>query len=353
MMGAAPPGRRARARVCGLLAVSAGLLVACGSSSSSKSNSSSPQSHSAAASGSSQPVNIAYFATQLDNPYVQADIKGAKDEAAASHATATVLNANLNPQTQLSQCEDAVTSGKYQALEISAVVGTVMRGCVTQAAAKHIKVISIDAPLGPSYSTLKPQYSGVTGVVRETEVQQGQVLAQYIKQACASKSPCSVGQITGSPSLASDGVITSSMVAGLRSNANIKLVATTSGNYLESGGQAAAQSMLAAHPDLNVIVAQADQMAIGAQKAVTSAHKLRKVLLIGDGGSTDAAKATCAGIWEGTVDPHPYDIGKLGAQIAIAEVRGQSTPTEINSAAKAPGIDKSNCATVKGQFSIG
>jgi ribose transport system substrate-binding protein len=333
-----------------LAILAAAMIAACGSSSKSSSSADatgSPAASNATASSGDKPVKVAYFVTQLDNPFTAADIQGAKDAAAAMNSSVTVFNANFNPQTQLSQCQDAVTSGQYQVLEISPVVSTVLKSCIAQAEAKKIKVIAIDGPLGPSYTTLAPQTSGVTGTVLQTGVQQADIQLKYIKQACATHPSCQVGEIIGAP----DGLVNlmeKTISSGLASDPHIKIVATANGQYLESAGQSAAQDMIAAHPGINVIDAYADQMAMGAQKVLQSDGKLKTVQLIGDGGSTNAATDICSGYWTGTVDANPYRTGYDGARIGIEQARGGKPQSEVDPATDPPALDKSNCAHTGG-----
>jgi ribose transport system substrate-binding protein len=319
------------AKILAALALIAGVSLvvsACGSSGSSSTGSSSSTGGRSGTSG--KHVSVAYLVSQLGNPFTEADIAGAKAYAAANNGSLTVFNGNTNPQTQLSQCEDAVSSGKYQALEVSPVVGTAMAGCVAQAKAKHIRVIAIDNPLGASFATLKPQMSGVTGSVMETQVTQGDILGNEIKRACTSKSNCQVGLIIGSPEFASNPVAEAAIKKTLAGDSQIHIVATAAGNYTAAGGQSAAQDMIAAHSGINVLATFADQMAMGAQKVLTTDGKLKTVQLTGDGGSTNALTAICKGYWAGTVDANPYETGYDGARIAILQVRGQNPQSEID-----------------------
>jgi ribose transport system substrate-binding protein len=337
------------AKVIAAVALIAGLslvVAACGSSGSSSAGSTSNTGGGAASTTSGKPVSVAYLVSQLGNPFTEADIAGAKAYAAANNGSITVFNGNTNPQTQLSQCENAVTSGKYQALEISPIVGTALTGCVAQAKAKHIKVIAIDNPLGASFATLKPQMSGVTGSVMLNQVTQGDILGNEIKRACASKSNCQVGLIIGSPTFASNPVAEAAIKKTIAGDPQIHIVATAAGNYTEAGGQSAAQDMLAAHSGINILATFADQMAMGAQKAVTTAGKLKTVQLTGDGGSTNALTAICKGYWIGTVDANPYETGSDGAKLAILQVRGQNPPSEV--APQPNELTKANCGKASG-----
>src|ERR1700722_16173988 len=51
----------------------------------------------------SQPLKIALFLPALVTPYLQANLKGAQDEAAKTGATVSVFDAKADPMNQLNQ----------------------------------------------------------------------------------------------------------------------------------------------------------------------------------------------------------------------------------------------------------
>jgi len=97
---------------------------------------------------------------------------------------------------------------------------------------------------------------------------------------------------------------------------NVDVVAEGETFYNPANALKAAQTMLQAHSDLNVIVG-ADQGATGAQQALTG----QKVTLIGYGGGGVGLKAVASGAWYGTVVQRPATEGKLAMQCAIKAVK--------------------------------
>ena len=89
----------------------------------------------------------------------------------------------------------------------------------------------------------------------------------------------------------------------------VKVVAEGETFYNPANALKAAQTMLQAQPDMNVIVG-ADQGATGAQQALNG----KKVTLIGYGGGGVGLKAVGSGAWFGTVMQRPATEGKLGMQ---------------------------------------
>ena len=88
---------------------------------------------------------------------------------------------------------------------------------------------------------------------------------------------------------------------------NIQVVAEGETFYNPANALKAAQTMLQAQPDMDVIIG-ADQGATGAQQALGG----KKVTLIGYGGGRSASSAVKSGAWYGTVDAAAGHRGQAG-----------------------------------------
>ncbi len=76
-------------------------------------------------------------------------------------------------------------------------------------------------------------------------------------------------------------------------------------------------------PDLNVIFAANDVMALGAVEAVRAAGKQGQVMIIGVDGIADARKAVSAGLMTASITQLPYFIGKRTAELALDAAQGK------------------------------
>ncbi len=76
-------------------------------------------------------------------------------------------------------------------------------------------------------------------------------------------------------------------------------------------------------PDLNVIFAANDMMALGAVEAVKSAGKTGQVMIIGVDGVPDARKAIKAGKMAASIMQFPYLVGKRSVELAVESVKGK------------------------------
>jgi ABC-type sugar transport system substrate-binding protein len=76
-------------------------------------------------------------------------------------------------------------------------------------------------------------------------------------------------------------------------------------------------------PDLNVIFAANDVMALGAVEAVRTAGKQGQVTIIGVDGIPDARKAVMDGTMTASITQLPYFIGMRTAELAVNAVQGK------------------------------
>ncbi len=140
----------------------------------------------AAASGaSSKAVNIA-FLNEAITSYTTPMFDTMKTTAAGLNATVTSFNANSDPSTQESQCQDAITSGKYNAILLYSVDNAATVPCAQQAIAAHIPVVPVDSTVGPSASSTAFQVKGIKAqVLGDTLVDDVPTSIDLTKKACA------------------------------------------------------------------------------------------------------------------------------------------------------------------------
>jgi len=73
--------------------------------------------------------------------------------------------------------------------------------------------------------------------------------------------------------------------------------------------------LLQAHPDINLVVAANDYIAIGASKAAQALNR-KDVLLFGNDGDTTGLEDINNGAWTGTVNTTPFVMGQVALQVA-------------------------------------
>jgi ribose transport system substrate-binding protein len=311
------------------------LLAACGSGSSGTSSSSSGGGSPATSSGtSSKSLNIAFFGFATDNSFTQAAWKGVQAAAKKYNDQATFFNGNFNGSTQDSQMREATASKKYKVYIVEAYDSVSIVPYVQQAIAAGITVVAEYSPIGSNYSTVAPQVPGEISVV-DVPTHNGQVLGQMAIAACGSLSPCNVAFLVGNPTSPLDVARTNEAYKVLHADKKVDLVATPTAGYTQSTGTSVTQTLLAAHPNVNVIVGSS-QAIEGAQKALQAAGKLGSIKLVGNGGSIEAVKAVQAGQWYSTYYEDEPASAQLATTYGIEKANGQNVPTAVNSASVGP-----------------
>jgi len=317
------PRRRGSAALAAVVA--AGLaLTACSSSSSGTASTSATSSSTGA---SAKPVNIAYLSFAVENSYDAPMLAAAQAVASDNNATMKVFDANNSPQTQYSQLQDVITSGQYNGIIVQPIFGTGLTALVKQAIAKGIKVVNMDQILGPDLSTDQPQVPGLSANVTFVPTEIGTKLGMLVVQACEAKnlSPCNVGYLYDIKASALDVAISGAFSKAIAADPAIKIVAQGQSFFSPTDGLTAVQDMLAAKPNLNLIVGS-DQGIEGGAEALAAAHKTGKVILVGYGASAAALAGVASGAWYADVAQAPASEGREAVLALVKALRtGQSS----------------------------
>jgi ribose transport system substrate-binding protein len=307
----------------------------------------------AVASGaSSRPAagpRIAYLSFAVANSYDAPMLAAARAVAKAQGASVTVFDAANDPKKQLAQLQTAITSKQYDGIVVQPIFGPQLIPTVGQAIKAGLKVVNIDQILGANPGTAAPPVKGLSGNVVFVQTQIGRKQGQLVNRACAAlkASPCKVGYLYSVKVSSLDTAIRKGFDA-VTAGHNVKVVAEGETFYNPANALKAAQTMLQAQSDLNVIVG-ADQGATGAQQALNG----KKVTLVGYGGGGVGLKAVGSGAWFGTVVQRPATEGKLGMQCVIKAVKTGKGCGGIDVLAGLPNggvVTKANAAKFKAEW---
>jgi len=85
----------------------------------------------------------------------------------------------------------------------------------------------------------------------------------------------------------------------------------------------AMQDILTSYPDVKVVFAENDNMALGAASAIDEAGKTGEILVFGFDGNESAVEAILDGTMSGTIAQQPVEIGRLGIELAIQRINGE------------------------------
>jgi ribose transport system substrate-binding protein len=301
-----------------------------------------------------KPVSVAFFGFAAANGFAQATWAGVQAAGKDLCATTKFFDPNFDSAKQVAQIQDATTSGEYQAFVVQANDGNAVVPPIKDAIAAGIKVVGEFTPIGTDYGSIEPQVSGMSSYVGESIVDNGKGLAELGKMACdkLGVQPCKVAYLQGFKMLPLDNARTDAVLNGLKADANIEVVASPEGGYTQATGLKAAQDVLQAHPDVNVLIGSS-QAILGAEQAVKDAGLEGKVMLIGNGAPRQAVAAVKAGRWFAIWADAERDAGYEATKIAIEAARGEQVPTSVDTAKLLPtplGTKENLPANYEGQW---
>ena len=281
-----------------------------------------------AAEGGQEVTKIAFFGFAAANSFAQATWAGVQEAAKAEGVEAKFFDPNFDAAKQVSQIQDAITSGEYQAFVVQANDGNAVVPAVEEAMEEGIAVVGEFTPIGTRYDTIEPQVEGLT-FVGEPPAENGTALGELGVQACEGIDPCNVAYLEGFKALPLDNARTEAAKAALAGAPNVKLAASVEGGYTQESGLKAAQDVLQANSDIDVLIGSSQAIA-GAEQALGDLGLEGKVKLIGNGGSKQAVAAVKEGRWFATYAIPERSAGKKAAELAIAKARGEEVPPSFD-----------------------
>lgn len=309
-----------------LIALTA-ILAACGGGDSGASSTTAATTEAAATQGSATTAatatgggdyKIAFFTDSEDNSYLKAGIAGAQEVAQQNGVTLDVISAGWDANKQLTQVQDAIAGGQYDALVVESVDGEVLCDDLT-AAAKDMVVSIFNAPICGNYKDLYTE--GTVGFFGPDNYQLGQLMGEQIATALNGKG--TVGYVSGPVQVGIVGATTDGLKAKLAEYPDIELVAELDGAWDAAKGLAATQDLITAHPDVDGIVYGVDQMAVPSIEWLQESKNLNDRLIVTLGGSEEGFQLIKDGVIYSSVNSLPKEEAAYGVQGAIDTLNGQ------------------------------
>lgn len=274
---------------------------------------------------------IAVFGFAAANSFAQATLAGIKEEAAKEGVEVEFFDPNFDAQEQVSQIQNAITTGEFDAFIVQANDGNAVVPAIEEAIEEGIVVVGEFTPVGTKYDTIEPQVDGLI-FVGEPPTENGTALGELGVAACEDVDPpCQVAYLEGFKALPLDNARTDAVKAALQQGENVELVTSVEGGYTQESGLKAAQNVLQANPDVDVLIGSSQAIA-GAEQAIEDAGKTpgEDIKLIGNGGSRQAVQAVKDGRWFATYVIAEKSAGAKAAELAIKAARGEDVPKSFD-----------------------
>ena len=284
-------------------------------------------------SSSSSDLKVGLSVSTLNNPFFVQLKEGAQAEAKKEGVSLTVTDAQNDASQQANQIEN-FTSQNVKSIIINPVDSDAAGPSVKAANNANIPVVAADRTVNDA---------SVAATVASDNVAGGKLAAKAIAEQLGGKGTILVLQGTSGTSAANERG--KGFTEGLKAYPGIKIVASQPADFDRTKGLDVTTNLLQAHPDVNGIFAQNDEMALGAIKALGSKAG-KSVKVVGFDGTPDGLTAVKAGTLYASVAQQPKLLGELAVQNAVKAAKGEKVDTTVKVPVKV--VTKENVAGFTG-----
>ena len=241
----------------------------------------------------------------LNNPFFVELRDGAKKAADALGVNLIVLDAQDNPAKQLNDIEDLIEK-KVDLIIINPTDSDAIVSAVESANEAGIPVITVDRSANGGKVLLHIASDNVEG---------GRMAARVIAKALHGKGK--VVELVGIPGTSAARDRGKGFEEELKKYPGLVIVAKQVANFNRAEGLTVMENIIQAHPDIDAVFAQNDEMALGAIEALREAGLLKKVIVVGFDAIPDAVKAIERGDMYATIAQQPSKMGYMAVQKAV------------------------------------
>lgn len=258
---------------------------------------------------------IALVVSTLNNPFFVSLKDGAQKEADKLGYTLVVLDSQNNPAKELANVQDLTVRGT-KLLLINPTDSDAVGNAVKMANQANIPVITLDRVANQGT---------VVSHVASDNVAGGKMAGDYIAEKLGNGAKVIELQgIAGASAARERGEGFKQAVTEHKFN----VLASQPADFDRTKGLNVMQNLLTAHPDVQAVFAQNDEMALGALRALQTAGK-NDVLVVGFDGTNDGIKAVEGGKLGATVAQMADQIGVIGVVTADKALKGETVPAQI------------------------
>lgn len=322
--------RKSRLLATTALALTAVLLAGCTSPSQEAANT--PDTPGAASDGQPVPsvdsvadLRVAYFSAGSSNQYLQAAIDEAQSYAAEEGFTLDVFDGEFDAQTQFDQMQTALTSGKYNAFAVEPNDGNLVCTLLTEdAPAAGVIVAVFNLPICGRATNLGEE-TWEPGTVNYVGGQTLDVYEAWVDQIKEAYPDGAKIALVSGPDLNAN-TICFFQAAEAFAEGPWEVVAQQTTDYTTAKAFSAAQTIMQANPDLDIIMSNFSGMTRGVVQATTGSE----VAVFDFGGDQWALENVANGELASTIIMLPRAETKYALKGIVDLVKGEETPVFVN-----------------------
>lgn len=281
---------------------------------------------------------IAFFASSSQNGFNAAVYQGVQEQAQKLGGFQTqIFDGKFDSTVQTNQVETAAAAKNFDGAVIVPNDTVGIAPAVTKAIQAGIKMCTTLFPIGPDLTKLEPQVNGLSCTVANPPATGAKLQADAVVDFCQSKNPCRVVALIGQLQFPFDKLRYDTWLADFKSHTNIQVVATGSGSYDRDTSLKVMTDILQAHPQIDVLLSNADQHVEGAQIAMKakgydlkSLVGQKKLFISGGGATKEAVLAIRNGEWNNTLAYYPVTMGQQAMQQLANALQGKSVQAVVD-----------------------
>ncbi|MEW7312943.1 ribose ABC transporter substrate-binding protein RbsB [Buttiauxella gaviniae] len=258
---------------------------------------------------------IALVVSTLNNPFFVSLKDGAQKEADKLGYNLVVLDSQNNPAKELANVQDLTVRGTKLML-INPTDSDAVGNAVKMANQAKIPVITLDR---------MANQGTVVSHIASDNVAGGKMAGDFIaKKLGEGAKVIELQGIAGASAARERGEGFKQATAAHK----FTVLASQPADFDRTKGLNVMQNLLTAHPDVQAVFAQNDEMALGALRALQTAGK-SDVLVVGFDGTADGVKAVEGGKLGATVAQMADQIGVIGVETADKVLKGEKVDSKI------------------------
>ena len=258
---------------------------------------------------------IALVISTLNNPFFVSLKDGAQKEANKLGYNLVVLDSQNNPAKELANVQDLTVRGTKLML-INPTDSDAVGNAIKMANQAKIPVITLDRVAAQGT---------VVSHIASDNVAGGKMAGDFIaKKLGQGAKVIELQGIAGTSAARERGDGFAQAVAADK----FAVLASQPADFDRTKGLNVMQNLLTAHPDVQAVFAQNDEMALGALRALQTAGK-SDVMVVGFDGTADGIKAVEGGKMAATVAQQPEKIGMIGVDTADKVLKGEKVDAKI------------------------
>lgn len=261
---------------------------------------------------------IGMVVSTLNNPFFVNMKEGAEKEAEKLGYDLVVLDSQNDPAKERANVEDLIQLGVV-ALLINPTDSDAVVKTVEVANKSNIPVITLDR-----------QANGgkITSHIASDNVKGGEMAAEYVLDKFKDeKGPINVVEIQGIPGASATRDRGEGFHNVMDKNDKFNFVSIQAADFDRQKGLQVMENIIQANPNIQVVFAHNDEMALGAVKAIKASGI--NAMVIGFDGNDDAKDSIDASEMTATIAQQPDLIGALGVDLANKIYHGESVEDHI------------------------